>query len=68
VPHLPRFRALALFGRRPSVRGDSFVIPASENLHTSGPIRQVCPQILSTLLHPQSRSTAPQRYLAIAAL
>jgi hypothetical protein len=24
---------LALFGRRPSVRGDSFVIPASENLH-----------------------------------
>src|SRR6266700_3710909 len=31
---------------------------------TSGPIRQVCPQILSTLLHPQSRSTAPQRYLA----
>jgi hypothetical protein len=27
---------LALFGRRPSVRGDSFVIPASENLHNSG--------------------------------
>jgi hypothetical protein len=24
---------LALFGRRPSVPGDSFVIPASENLH-----------------------------------
>jgi hypothetical protein len=39
----------------------------SENLHTSGPTRQVCPQILSTLLHPQSRSTAPQRYLTIAA-
>jgi hypothetical protein len=35
VPHLPRFRALALFGRRPSVPGDSFVIPASENLHFS---------------------------------
>jgi hypothetical protein len=31
-------------------------------------IRQVCPQILSALLHPQSRSTAPQRRLAIAAL
>jgi hypothetical protein len=30
--------------------------------------RQVCPQILSTLLPPQTRSTAPQRYLAIAAL
>jgi hypothetical protein len=26
---------LALFGRRPSVPGDSFVIPASENLHKS---------------------------------
>jgi hypothetical protein len=26
---------LALFGRRPSVPGDSFVIPASENLHNS---------------------------------
>src|ERR1700676_2982982 len=36
VPPLPRFRALALFGRRPPVPGDSFVIPASENLHTSG--------------------------------
>src|SRR3984893_3473950 len=36
VPHLPRFRALALFGRRPPVPGDSFVIPASENLHISG--------------------------------
>ena len=33
MPYLPRFRALALFGRRPSVPGDSFVIPASENLH-----------------------------------
>ncbi|MGC2320980.1 MAG: hypothetical protein WA615_31610, partial [Bradyrhizobium sp.] len=31
-----RLCALALFGRRPSVPGDSFVIPASENLHTSG--------------------------------
>jgi hypothetical protein len=29
----PRFRALALFGRRPPERGESFVIPASENLH-----------------------------------
>ena len=28
--------ALALFGRRPPVPGDSFVIPASENLHNSG--------------------------------
>lgn len=34
VPHTPRFRALALFGRRLSERGDRPVIPASENLHT----------------------------------
>jgi hypothetical protein len=27
---------LALFRRRPQVRVDSFVIPASENLHNSG--------------------------------
>src|SRR5882757_1242407 len=32
VPHLPRFRALALFGRRPQERVDSVVIPASKNL------------------------------------
>jgi hypothetical protein len=32
----PRFRALALFGRRLSERGDSLGIPASENLHTTG--------------------------------
>src|SRR6266481_982676 len=33
VPHFPRFRALALFGRRPPHRVDSLVMPASENLH-----------------------------------
>ena len=33
VPHLPRFRALALFGRRPPQRVDSIVMPASKNLH-----------------------------------
>jgi hypothetical protein len=32
--HIPRFRALALFGRRPLERVDSPAIPASENLHT----------------------------------
>ena len=32
---LPRFRALALFGRRPPERVESSVIPASENLHRS---------------------------------
>jgi hypothetical protein len=36
VPHFPRFRALALFGRRPQERVDSVVIPASKNLHNSG--------------------------------
>src|SRR6476619_1196308 len=48
VPHFPRFRALALFGRRPPQRVDSIVMPASENLHRSrriltGPRGQECP-------------------------
>src|SRR5258708_7101450 len=34
VPHFPRLRALALFGRRPPQLVDSLVMPASENLHT----------------------------------
>src|SRR5713101_1268015 len=36
MPHFPRFRALALFGRRPPQRVDSLVMPASENLHIVG--------------------------------
>jgi AAA domain len=32
---LPRLRALALFGRRPSGRGNSLGMPASENLHST---------------------------------
>jgi hypothetical protein len=35
APHFPRFRALALFGRRPPQRVDSIVMPASENLHNN---------------------------------
>jgi hypothetical protein len=34
VPHTPRFRALALFGRRLSEPGDGLGITASENLHS----------------------------------
>jgi hypothetical protein len=34
--YVPRFRALALFGRRPQERVEGFVMPASENLHNSG--------------------------------
>src|ERR1700730_5984869 len=34
--YLPRFRALALFERRPPERVDSSSLPASENLHRSG--------------------------------
>ena len=33
LPHTPRFRALALFGRWPPQRVDGLGIPASENLH-----------------------------------
>ena len=36
VPNTPRFRALALFGRRPPERVDDLCIPASENLHRIG--------------------------------
>ncbi len=32
----PRFRALALFGRRPHQRIDSPVMPATKNLHNNG--------------------------------
>src|SRR5258707_9382531 len=35
VPHLPRFRALALFGRRPHQCVARPSMPASENLHRS---------------------------------
>ena len=38
----PRFRALALFGRRPHQRVNSLVMPATENLHKSGRLRQLC--------------------------
>jgi hypothetical protein len=34
--YLPRFRALALFGRRPSERVAGSSLPASENLHNTG--------------------------------
>jgi len=36
VPHTPRFRALALFGRWLPQRVDGLGIPASENLHKLG--------------------------------
>src|SRR5437016_3891814 len=34
--YLPRFRALALFGRRPPERVVRSSFPAAENLHTTG--------------------------------
>jgi hypothetical protein len=39
VPATPRFRALALFGRRLSERRDGLGMPASENLHMNRPSR-----------------------------
>ena len=42
VPHTPRFRALALFGRWPPQRVDGLGIPASENLHIIGHQRDQC--------------------------
>lgn len=49
VPHTPRFRALTLFGRRLSERGDGLGIPASENLHKRRNAR--CEQMFSAV-HP----------------
>src|SRR6266849_4745747 len=43
VPHFPRFRALALFGRRSPQCVDSLVMPASENLHN----KRHSPSVLS---------------------
>jgi hypothetical protein len=40
VPNFPRLRALALFGRRLSERGDGLGMPASENLHRNGLMRE----------------------------
>src|SRR5467141_2203122 len=40
VPHFPRFRALALFGRRSPQCVDSLVMPASENLHNNELLRR----------------------------
>ena len=40
APHRPRFRALALFGRRPPECVDSSSLPASENLHKLRTLRQ----------------------------
>ncbi len=34
--NVPRFRALALFGRRPPQCVEGFVMPASKNLHNNG--------------------------------
>jgi hypothetical protein len=36
VPHFPRFRALALFRRRPPERPEGSSLPASENPHRTG--------------------------------
>ena len=36
MPHFKRFRALALFTRRPHERVEGSSLPASENLHITG--------------------------------
>jgi hypothetical protein len=43
VPNTPRFRALALFGRRLPERGDGFATPAAENLHNKGLMHRTRP-------------------------
>src|SRR5438445_302877 len=60
VPHPPRFRALALFGRRPPERVDGLDVPASENLHKSRHLRrsrrQVRPHVLCQMCYVSLRS------------
>ena len=48
--HPPRFRALALFGRRPHQRVDSSIIPATENLHKNRLLHCEKPALCSALL------------------
>src|SRR3981081_4155610 len=55
VPHLPRFRALALFGRRLPQRVDSLVIPASKNLDKAQ-TRKCRPHSMTSSALPTSRS------------
>src|ERR1700730_17111358 len=70
VPHFPRFRALALFGRRPQERVDSVVIPASKNLHKSGtgmPIRSTRRQATANSLEPRSQSVVTASHHVVLA-
>src|SRR5260370_29896538 len=59
VPHFPRLRALALFGRRPPQLVDSLVMPASENLHNNGssqhPPRLGIPRTVPTIFEIGSK-------------
>src|SRR5712671_1669009 len=61
VPHFPRFRALALFGRRPPQRVDSLVMPASENLHNK---RKLGPAILTSVL-PSGRDSCTATFASL---
>ena len=63
LPHRPRFRALALFGRRPPERVERFVLPAAENLHTSG-----CEQSQQTTLYSITSSARSRKDSGIASL
>src|SRR5260221_5054966 len=62
VPHTPRFRALTLFGRRLSERGDGLRIPASENLHKSCPDG---PEV-QLPLYPRKRTQVGHRAMSVS--
>src|ERR1700686_2420329 len=63
VPHFPRLRALALFGRRPPQLVDSLVMPASENLHKKQKFTPNSPYGLLRAIRRRGRS----RHLAVLA-
>jgi hypothetical protein len=62
VPHFPRFRALALFGRRPQERVDSVVIPASKNLHRKRLTQRNIGRLIGR--HPEHQ-TLPKRFVRV---
>jgi hypothetical protein len=55
VPHFPRFRALALFRRRPPERVEGSSLPASENLHRTGLMPKQIQNLETQMPSPDNR-------------
>src|SRR5712691_9854684 len=64
--YVPRFRALALFGRRPPQRVEGFVMPASKNLHNNGLGTAANSNNYSTTLEANPRWCVEQPYASMS--